>query len=125
MSVHTAGIRILAESRLQNSRIRTPESLCYEIDGFSRAVCHTDGIGRQMIQPGYPGFKRVGFRFGVVADTPNPLAQVRFQKRKVYLALNVGTEISRYRAVIFVGVISVSFNHISVIILGSRSISDR
>ena len=60
----------------------------------------------------YAGFQRIGLWFRITAYLPNTFTQVGFQPGKVHSAINVGTEISRYRAVEFVEIVSMTVNHI-------------
>ena len=108
--MYTAGISIFAKGGLQNGGIRPSESLCNKIYGFDGSVCHTDSISRQVILVRKAGFKRIRFRFRIIPDSVNPCAQICFQCSKIYFAIDIGAEISSYRMLIFIGVVSVSFN---------------
>ena len=120
MAMQQAGIAILAERGLQNGRAGAPESLCHQIDGFGGSVGHTHFIG---IQPQFPGqgrFQRIGLGFGIGRERAQSavlplqkLAQMVLQFRQIRPAIDVRTEIGRYRPGVFVGVVSVSVNHVA------------
>ena len=112
VSVHTAGIRIFAESGLQDSCIRTPESLCNKVYGLRCAIRYANSSGRQLTAGSHTGFQRIGFGFGVIAYLPDTFAKMNFQTGKIHFVVHVGTEICRYRAAVFIGIVSVSVNHI-------------
>ena len=55
MPVHAAGIGIFAERRHQDGRIRPPEGLRYQINGFCGTIRHANRSGRQSVTVGQTG----------------------------------------------------------------------
>ena len=118
MAVHAAGIGIFTESGLHNGGVCPAESLCGKIDGFGSSVRHAHCLGRKTVAAGKAGLKRVRLRFGIVADAVNPGTQMRLQGREVHPAVNVRAEVCRNGTAVFIGIVSVSFNHGSLSIFG-------
>lgn len=118
MAVHAAGIGIFTESGLHNGGVCPAESLCGKIDGFGSSIRHAHCLGRKTVVAGKTGLKRVRLRFGIVADAVNPGTQMRLQGREVYPAVNVRAEVCRNGTAVFIGIVSVSFNHGSLSIFG-------
>ena len=56
MTVHAAGIGILAKGGLKDGRTRAPKGLRRQIDGFGGAVGDTHFVGLQLQPAGQPGF---------------------------------------------------------------------
>ena len=81
-------------------------------------VHYTKSTSERTVAAGKAGLKRVRLRFGIVADAVNPGTQMRLQGREVYPAVNVRAEVCRNGTAVFIGIVSVSFNHGSLSIFG-------
>ena len=82
-----------------------------QVDGLGGAGGDADGSGGDAVAGGEGALERVGFRLGIMADGVEPLAQMRFQRRQIHVAIDVGTEVRHNGASVAEGIVTVTVDH--------------